>query len=412
VQSALSKLEELRTLLGDEYVCKRDGRILASPRTTEQVAAVTRYANENKLAVEIVGAGTKRGWDGPIAAEILLETRRLAGVRSHSWQDLTATVAAGTTWAWMQRELAVHGQFVALDPLWRETATVGGIVATNDSGALRLKYGSLRDLIIGMTIVLADGTIAKSGGKVVKNVAGYDLHKLMTGAYGTLGVVAEVTFRLHPIPPETRTWTVSSESVAPVDELMMKVLGSKLSTQAMQMRAGQDGFALDIQLATAPEALSVQLAVLNVLARELGIEGGSLTSKAGDAFNAREELFEVHGLPTPGLPDSSVIIKATMLPSLIARHSANVVRAGGTAVTQATGIMFARFSGQDAARVLPSLHEQVDVAGGSLTVLRAPLPEWAAPPRAPDASWALMREIKRQFDPNRTLNPGRLGGGI
>ena len=401
----VSMVDDLRLLVGADGVSEREGKVVAAPRTTEEIAAVTRYANDHRLAIEIVGAGTKRDWGEPVDARVLLETRGLTGVRSHSWQDLTATVAAGTTCAEMQRELAVHGQFVALDPLWPETATVGGIVAANDSGALRLKYGSLRDLIIGMTIVLADGTIAKSGGKVVKNVAGYDLHKLMTGAFGTLGVIAEVTFRLHPIPEQTRTWTVSSASVTPVEELMMKVLDSQLSAQAMQMRAGSDGFALDIQLATVPEALSVQLSVLNVLARELGIEGGSLTSKANDAFNAREELFA----------ETGVIVKATMLASFIARHSVSVVRAGGCAVTQATGTMFARFSEEDAARALPSLYEYVDVAGGSLTVLRAPvrpLPEWAARPWGPDESWTLMREIKRQFDPSGTLNSGRMGGGI
>ena len=120
---------------------------------------------------------------------------------------MTCTVEAGCTWAAMQSELAHHGQMVALDPLWPERATVGGIVAANDGGALRLKYGGLRDLIIGMTVVLADGTIAKTGGKVVKNVAGYDLHKLMTGSFGTLGVIAEVNFRLHPLEANTQTWT-------------------------------------------------------------------------------------------------------------------------------------------------------------------------------------------------------------
>jgi glycolate oxidase FAD binding subunit len=399
-------VDGLRSLVGADGVSEREGKIVASPRTTEEVAAVTRYANDHKLAIEVVGAGTKRGWCEPVDAQVLLETRGLAGVRSHSWQDLTATVAAGTTWAAMQRELAVHGQFVALDPLWPEISTVGGIAATNDSGALRLKYGSLRDLIIGMTIVLADGTIAKSGGKVVKNVAGYDLHKLMTGAFGTLGVIADITFRLHPIPAETRTWTVSSANVAPIEELMMKVLGSQLSTQAMQMRAGPVGLALDIQLATVPEALSEQIATLNALAREFGIEAGSLTSKAADAFAAREEMFAEPG----------VIVKATMLASFVARHSASVVKAGGVAVTQATGIMFARFNEEDAVRALRSLYEYVEVAGGSLTVLRAPvrpLPEWAARPWGPDdESWRLMREIKRQFDPSRSLNAGRLGGGI
>ena len=120
---------------------------------------------------------------------------------------MTCTVEAGCCWESMQSELKRHGQMVALDPLWPDRATVGGIVACNDSGALRLKFGGLRDLIIGMTIVLADGTIAKTGGKVVKNVAGYDLHKLMTGSFGTLGVIAEVNFRLHPVEEHVRTWT-------------------------------------------------------------------------------------------------------------------------------------------------------------------------------------------------------------
>ena len=108
-------------------------------------------------------------------------------LRDHAWQDMTCTVEAGCPWAAMQVGTRRHGQMVALDPLWPDRATVGGIVACNDSGALRLKFGGLRDLIIGMTIVLADGTIAKSGGKVVKNVAGYDLHKLMTGSFRHAG---------------------------------------------------------------------------------------------------------------------------------------------------------------------------------------------------------------------------------
>src|SRR5581483_2200314 len=130
---------------------------------------------------------------------ILLSLERMHRLREHTWEDMTCSVEAGCTWAAMQAELRRHGQMVALDPLCPERATIGGIIATNDSGGLRLKYGGLRDLIIGMTVVLADGTVAKTGGKVVKNVAGYDLHKLMTGSFGTLSVIAEVNFRLHPI---------------------------------------------------------------------------------------------------------------------------------------------------------------------------------------------------------------------
>ena len=147
---------------------------------------------------------------------------RLNALQEHTWQDMTCSVEAGCTWASLQSALAQHGQFVALDPLWPEQATVGGIVATNDSGALRLKYGGLRDLVIGMTIVLADGTIAKTGGKVVKNVAGYDLHKLMIGAFGTLGVVTSVNFRLHSTPQCAQSFSVLAANAEPLGKLMLK----------------------------------------------------------------------------------------------------------------------------------------------------------------------------------------------
>ncbi len=164
-----------------------------------QIAEVLRFANAQWLSGD-AGRAAGPNWAGaiPVAADIELSLIRLNALREHAWQDMTCSVEAGCTWGALQAELSQHGQMIALDPLWPERATVGGIVATNDGGALRLKYGGLRDLIIGMTVVLADGTVAKTGGKVVKNVAGYDLHKLMTGSFGTLGVITEVNFRLHP----------------------------------------------------------------------------------------------------------------------------------------------------------------------------------------------------------------------
>src|SRR5438270_9284122 len=244
MERVTTRFEEITAALGAGLVSERDGRVVASPKTTEDLATVMRYADASGLKVEISGGGTKRSWGGQVHSDIVLETRGLAGVREHSWQDLTATVGAGTTWAEMQRVLAQHGQQVALDPLWPERATVGGVIATNDSGALRLRYGSLRDLVIGMTVVLADGTVAKSGGKVVKNVAGYDLYKLMIGAFGTLAVVTEVTFRLHAVPRNGRVWTMESADAEAVGRVMMKVLDSQLSVQAMQMRASARDFAL------------------------------------------------------------------------------------------------------------------------------------------------------------------------
>src|ERR1700760_3280595 len=226
----------LAAVIGAEHLLSSDGNIFVAPGNTEEVAAVLRLANENGCSVGVWGGGTKQGWGYPVAPVLVLEMHRLNALREHTWQDMTCSVEAGCTWASLQSGLAQHGQCVALDPLWPEQATVGGIVATNDSGALRLKYGGLRDLIIGMTIVLADGTIAKTGGKVVKNVAGYDLHKLMIGAFGTLGVVTSVNFRLHSLARSAVSLSVSSASAEPLGRLMMTLLHGQMNLVAMQLR--------------------------------------------------------------------------------------------------------------------------------------------------------------------------------
>ena len=403
--STLSNIDGLRALFSSDCIAERGSQMVVSPRTTEELAAVARYANTNRLAIEIAGAGTKRGWGNPVRAQIVLKTTGLAGVRHHSWQDLTATVGAGTAWATMQRALAVHSQQVALDPLWPETATVGGILATNDSGALRLRYGSLRDLIIGMTIVLADGTIAKSGGKVVKNVAGYDLHKLMTGAFGTLGVIAEVTFRLHPISHHVASYTVSASEVARLKPLMHAVGASHLLAEGLQLRGTSHGFDLDIQLGAHPD--SKQGEVLRHMAEREGLE---VESTSNEVWQAREALF--------AQPDR-LILKATTLPTEVPDFALKVAERGGEFVVQSLGIMYAAFPSDELSlKLAEEFRHHIGRQGGTTFVLARPL-------SAPDAeTWAitiegdlpeahgLMREIKRRFDPNRTLNPGRFIGGI
>ena len=200
----------LAAIVGAEHSIVRGNKVVVAPADLQQIAEVLRFTSANGLTVMPSGSGTKLGWGNPVVPDIELSMVRICELREHAWQDMTCTVEAGCSWTAMQAQLRQHGQMVALDPLWPDRATVGGIIAANDSGALRLKFGGLRDLIIGMTIVLADGTIAKTGGKVVKNVAGYDLHKLMTGSFGTLGVIAEVNFRLHPVEEHARTWTVAA----------------------------------------------------------------------------------------------------------------------------------------------------------------------------------------------------------
>src|SRR6185369_5523401 len=180
------------------------------PQSGEEAAEILRCANEDGASVIPRGGGTKSDWGNPPRrTDVMLSTANLNRVIEHAWADLTVTVEAGCTIAELQRTLAQHGQRLAVDPLWPERATIGGILSTNDSGALRLAFGALRDLIIGVTLALADGTIASSGGRVVKNVAGYDLPKLATGSLGTLGVITRAVFRLHPLPRNTRTLTIA-----------------------------------------------------------------------------------------------------------------------------------------------------------------------------------------------------------
>jgi glycolate oxidase FAD binding subunit len=397
MNAPLTITASLSAVTGPEHVRTLGGATAVAPGNTDEVAAILRFAQENHFAVVPWGGGTKQGWGYAVAPAVILETHRLNALREHTWQDMTCTVEAGCTWASLQSALAQHGQCVALDPLWPERATVGGVVATNDSGALRLRYGSLRDLIIGMTIVLADGTIAHTGGKVVKNVAGYDLHKLMTGAFGTLGVITSVNFRLHSIPQSTQSFTFSAPSPKPLGAWMLKLLHQQLSTLSIQLRGTAEGFHLDIQLASLPEVLRTQADLLESLGR---VEGLAIETATAAVWDARQQLL-----------DRDLVCKATMLPSEIASFVERVRNLGGESVTQATGIMTAAFPAA-AAGQLPQLRRELEAASGSLMILKQPaeskLDSWGT---LPD-SLPLMREIKRRFDPEGVLNPGRFLGRI
>jgi len=248
-----------------------------------------------------------------------------------------------------------------------------------------------------MTIVLADGTIAHTGGKVVKNVAGYDLHKLMTGAFGTLGVITSVNFRLHSIPQCTQSFTFSAPAAEPLGEWLLKLLHEQLSTLSIQLRGTAQGFRLDIQLASLPEVLHTQADLLESLAR---VEGLAMESATAAVWDARQQQLS-----------QDFVCKATMLPSEIAPFAETVRSLGGESVAQATGIMTAGFPAA-AVEHLPQFRRELEAAGGSLMVLKQPaerkLDCWGT---LPD-SLPLMREIKRRFDPEGVLNPGRFLGGI
>jgi glycolate oxidase FAD binding subunit len=197
---------------------------------------------EADTSVRVRGAGTKLAWArGEPGVELSTESH--ADIVEHNVGDLTAVLQAGVPLSRAQRQFAEAGQMLAVDPPG-DGATIGGVVATNDSGPLRARYGGVRDLVVGMRVALADGTVAKSGGKVIKNVAGYDLAKLFVGSFGTLGAILEVSVRLHPLPPATATAVGRSTDPDVLGRAALALSHARLEQLGLDVRWEEGGGAI------------------------------------------------------------------------------------------------------------------------------------------------------------------------
>jgi glycolate oxidase FAD binding subunit len=402
----------VRAALAADVVCGVQPRLVAEPGTEQELARLLKAANAAGVAVIPRGGGTKLEWgNSPSRAEMILSTARLDHVLEHAWADLTVNVEAGCTVGKLQETVAKRGQRLAIDPLWPTRSTIGGILSANDSGALRLRFGSLRDLIIGVTIALADGTVASSGGKVVKNVAGYDLPKLVTGALGTLGVITRAIFRLHPLPKERRTISWSASDAAEAQRIVLAIQDSKLAHSALQVRFGEgkqpqaDVLFEGIEAGLAAQTEQVRTMLQPLASRE----------SEDEVWNAQQEIYRT-GRGGRGF----VVAKFSTLPSRIADTLSSIRGlcpdgVGYVGVVQGTGVGCLRLEGKaeaisDIARALRGALEKAD---GSFVVRHRPseLAGWDAWGTAGDAL-GLMRAVKQQFDPGRILNPGRFVGGI
>jgi glycolate oxidase FAD binding subunit len=396
----------------DDTVAGVQPKLIVAPANEMELAEVLRRSNEAGIAVIPRGGGTKLGWGNPpLRAELVLSTARLNEITDHAWADLTVSVDAGCTIQKLQETLAQHGQRLALDPLWPEKATVGGVLSANESGALRLRFGALRDLIIGVTLALPDGTLASSGGKVVKNVAGYDLPKLATGALGTLGVITRAVFRLHPLPRHSRSFSVATATAEEMRRFIYDIQNSKLAHTALQARfkSGANPV-VDILFEGTEAGLTAQQAHLEKLA-----ESAHVAEASREIWNARQDLWS---FPKP---ESAAVAKIIVLPAEIERSmemiakSAKVRQLEWKAVAQATGIGWLRLEG-DAMNLrvsLQDLREQFERTAGSLFIAYHPagmpsLDAWGDPGDA----LPVMKAVKQQLDPKNTLNPGRFVGGI
>jgi glycolate dehydrogenase FAD-binding subunit len=408
---AVVATENLHAAIAGDAVCGVLPQFVAEPDDEHQLAAALSLANEAGIAVVPRGGATKLDWGNPPKKpELILSTARLNRIVEHAWADLTVTVEAGCTLQSLQKTLAQHGQRLAFDTLWPERATIGGVLSTNDSGALRLRFGALRDLIIGVTIALPDGTLANSGGKVVKNVAGYDLPKLVTGAFGTLGVITRAVFRLHPLPRAAKTFSFPAETFPAMQQHILAIQDSHLAHTALQIRcAAGEVAAADILFEATDAGLTAQESHLRKLLGSVRVE-----QSPESIWNARQHLWDSPSINT-------LLAKISLLPTDIAKTLDSLKAIGDSRkvnwriVAQATGLGTLRLEGELAqlSAVAVQLRTELESRGGSLVVLRrAPeiysIDAWGNP----GDGVSLMRAVKHQLDPKNTLNPGRFVGGI
>jgi glycolate oxidase FAD binding subunit len=400
----------LRDANSDDSVCGILPKFVVQPGDEKRLAAALAFANQSGLTVIPRGGGTKLDWGNPPkSADIILSTARLDRIIEHAWADLTVTVEAGCTLQTLQQTLAQHGQRLAFDGLWPARATIGGALSTNDSGSLRLRFGPLRDLIIGVTLALPDGTLASSGGKVVKNVAGYDLPKLATGALGTLGIITRAVFRLHPLPRHSEAFSFADEKFEAMQNHIFMVQDSQLAHTSLQVRAASGAQpCVDILFEATEAGISAQESHLRKI-----LPAAAIVPSSGNVWSSTEDLWNDSSKP--------LIAKITFLPAELARVLESVQRAATVhalhwqIVGQAMGIAILRLDGDPPQLLTASqqLRAEREASVGSFVVLRRPaqlssLDAWGHPGDAAP----LMRAIKNQLDPQNTLNPARFVGGI
>jgi glycolate dehydrogenase FAD-binding subunit len=349
--------------------------------------------------IGISGAGTAAGWAGRLGpVDAVLDTTGLTGVITHNPGDMTVSVRAGTPLRQLQDELAPHGQHVSFDAARvADGATVGGLVATADAGPASLVFGSMRDLVIGVTLVLADGTVARSGGHVIKNVAGYDLAKLMHGSYGTLGVLAEVVLRLHPAPKRTATLAIDC-SPAEAAAHAATVLGGPYEPAALEWTS--DGTLL-IRVEGTEEALDARLERLQGALGDASSDERHSRTAGSDESAARAGTWERHASLVrgdPALASLRIGVRPSLLPGVLADLPTSAVTAGlGTGVATVTLPVEA----------VAAAHDRVHAAGGT-SVLRARPAEADAPAWGPAPSAiAVLRAVKAELDPQGRFGPGR-----
>ena len=424
-------------------------RLAVCPRERHEIVEIVRWAAEEGLAIVPRGGGTQIELGNlPVRYDVALDLSRFNRVVDYQPADLTATVEAGITLAELQGHLASGGKTLPLEAPLSGSATIGGILATGASGPMRASYGLPRDWLIGVSVVGGMGVETKSGGKVVKNVTGYDLGKLYTGSMGTLGVIIEATFKLNPLPQRLQALTAGFQSVASAIEAANGLSGQVYAPQGVQVVDGESWRGLfadlrdpgreDIETNDSAPGAAVLLAFVSgrVRAVERRLSEGTDFLRANGASSAQElderrsrRLLEwVTDLGWEGDSGSCLVLKAAVPPSMTTRVLSLLPQAleelprPGIIADPGFGLVRLMWRPDavgegDVSVVVGAVDRMRTLArslGGSVAAERAPLAVkqltdvWGGEPEGVE----IMRRIKGKMDPAGIFSPGRFAGGI
>jgi glycolate oxidase FAD binding subunit len=420
MQTEKGLTEDLRRIVGPDNVSEATEKdavegvepdFVVEPGSVEEISAVMKLAAREGLAVAPRGGGTKMHiGDPPRRLDLIVSTARMNEVLEHTPGDQIVRLEAGVKLEDLQEHISDSDQMLAVDPP-ESGATIGGIVATNSSGPRRYRYGTVRDLIIGITVVLQDGTVAKAGGKVVKNVAGYDLSKLFTGSLGTLGVIATANFRLHPRPGAASTVAVEVTGPQQAQTAAQAIVHSQVEATAVELHYGENEKRLAVLLESIPGGIDAKAETASFLLKQFG------------EVRALSDEDRLGPLTSPEVADE-VVLKIGAPPVELAAVLESVLGAAerkGLAHPRitghaGTGVTLVGFSGENedgAAGFVDELREIWVRRGGNVTLQRAPLTL-----KERVSTWdnggdylGLVRRVKEKFDPRGGMNPGRFLGG-
>jgi glycolate oxidase FAD binding subunit len=394
---------------------------VAFPTCDAELTALLQTASKHSVGVVLWGGGTQIAVGKPPARlDLVISTARLNQLVSHEPDNFTITAQAGMTLAQLQAIAATHNQFLPLDPPSQERATIGGIVATGRTGPWQLRYGSCRDLVLGIKFALGDGRIVSFGGKTMKNVAGYDVHKLLIGSHGTLGAICEVTFRLYATPQVVRSYQLAAPDadtafkqatcLCPLQPAALLVL-EPVAAQAVT-KNNSPGWLVFVEFMGDEVVVAEQA---KRVSNEIGVEVMALGTTEQTHMRAA-----IHNLLTCG-NDNDFFCRANLPPAelpkwgrqwLALRHEMNL--SGASIFCPGTGRAWCGAGGVDsavAAQLVNKLRAHTAAQSGNLIIESAPaawkaqLDIWGPPPE----SVAILRQIKQLFDPAGILSPGRMG---